>query len=282
MQINQLQKSSFEIRMKYKEWFEKEFLLTSDRHWDNPLSNWALQRKHLDYIKSKNWKVIDCWDFFCAMQWKYDKRANKNWLRPEHQTDNYLDSLVNTAVEWFAPYADNFAIIWTGNHETSVLKRNETDLIWRLVTWLNSTTWSNIYRWQYQWWIRFVFDHASWWWTRRYLMHFSHWYWGWWAVTKWVIQTSRRAVYLPEADIIINWHIHESWIMSIMQERVRRTWESYLKKQYHVSLPTYKEEYLQQSWYHIENWRPPKPLWAYILKFKYSQWEIKMSIREAD
>jgi hypothetical protein len=43
-------------------------LLTGDRHWDNPHSNWKLQKEHLELAKERNAPIIDIGDFFCAMQ----------------------------------------------------------------------------------------------------------------------------------------------------------------------------------------------------------------------
>ena len=71
------------------------------------------------------------------MQGKYDRRASKTDLRPIHQVDNYLDAVVNTAVDWFSPYADMFALVAEGNHESAIRRHHETDLIERFVTTLN-------------------------------------------------------------------------------------------------------------------------------------------------
>ena len=59
---------------------------------------------------------------------------------------NYLDALVQTAAEWFEPYASIIKVIGYGNHETSILKNCETDLIQRLADLLNARTKSK-YKW---------------------------------------------------------------------------------------------------------------------------------------
>jgi hypothetical protein len=98
---------------------KKEFwvLLRSDAHWDNPDSNRNLMKKHLEQAKQRNAAVLDFGDLFCAMQGKYDRRSNKDKVRPEHQSGQYLDKLVDTAVEWHAPYAHLWAAQYQGNHE---------------------------------------------------------------------------------------------------------------------------------------------------------------------
>jgi hypothetical protein len=80
--------------------------MLSDLHWDNPKCDWVLLKKHLDFCKENNIPVIINGDFFCLMQGRGDNRRNKSDIRPEHNNTRYLDSIVETAAEWFAPYAD--------------------------------------------------------------------------------------------------------------------------------------------------------------------------------
>ena len=105
-------------------------LLISDLHWDNPHCKREQLKKHLELAKKRNAPVIVVGDFFCLMEGKGDFRSSKN-IRPEHNTENYLDAVVNTAADWFEPYKDQLAVVGMGNHETSVLKRHETCMISR-------------------------------------------------------------------------------------------------------------------------------------------------------
>jgi hypothetical protein len=72
-------------------------LLSSDRHHDNKLSVWELERKHLDLALQRKALVIDSGDLFCAMQGKYDKRSNLDQVRPEHRYNDYLNRLTQSA-----------------------------------------------------------------------------------------------------------------------------------------------------------------------------------------
>jgi hypothetical protein len=65
------------------------------------------------------------------MQGKGDPRRSKEDIRQEHNNARYLDSIVNTAVEWFAPYAKNLLMVGYGNHETSIIHHQETDILQR-------------------------------------------------------------------------------------------------------------------------------------------------------
>lgn len=254
------------VTIRHKESFNRQFLLSSDRHWDNPHSKHDLQIKHLDQAIERKAGIIDLGDLFCAMQGKYDPRANKQGCRPEHQVDNYLDALVDTASEFFAPYTRNIIQMSSGNHETSVLKRCETNLTARLVNSLNVSTGSNIYVGGYSGWVIFRFAGPDR--VRTKKLWYIHGYGGGGAVTRGVLETGRRAAYLPDADVIVSGHIHESWLMSISRIRLREDGFLYQDEQSHICLPTYKEEYGEgQGGFHIEKGRPPKPLGAAWLTF---------------
>tara|TARA_R100000278_G_scaffold12718_1_gene13631 strand:- start:572 stop:1441 length:870 start_codon:yes stop_codon:yes gene_type:complete len=254
------------------------FLLSSDRHWDNPHSDWKLQKKHLDQARERNAKVLDFGDLFCVMQGKYDRRASKSNVRPEHQNDNYLDSVVNTAVDWFSPYADMFALISEGNHESAIRRNHETDLIERFVSALNYKNDTHLTKGLYTGWVRFRFIRTSSGkkGTSRVLnLNYTHGYGGGGPVTKGVIQANRKSVYLPDADFCVSGHIHEHWLMTQPRERIAHNGRCYIDEQVHVCLPTYKEEYLIGQDFHRERGRPPKPLGAYWIRFYMERDDVK-------
>ncbi|NBW22393.1 MAG: hypothetical protein EBR82_82030, partial [Caulobacteraceae bacterium] len=92
--------------------------LISDLHWDNPKCDRALLKKDLDEAVERNALIIVNGDFFCLMQGKGDPRRSKDDIRPEHNKGNYLQAVVEDAVDWFSPYKNNLALIGYGNHET--------------------------------------------------------------------------------------------------------------------------------------------------------------------
>lgn len=108
------------------------FLALTDLHWDSAHCDRNFLKKHLDYALEENAPVVIVGDLFDVMQGKYDPRADPDTLRPEHRGSNYFDLISSTALEWFAPYASILCLITPGNHEASVIKRNEIDLLDRL------------------------------------------------------------------------------------------------------------------------------------------------------
>lgn len=264
------------LTVKYdrKEDWEHWVLLTADRHWDNPYSNHKLQIKHLEQAKERNAPVIDVGDLFCAMQGSKDKRGNKSALRDEHKRNDYFSALVETATEFFKPYKEQLALICRGNHETSIIKHNEIDLTNHLCKNLG------VEPGRYGGYVIFRFARGKA--TIAIRMRYFHGSGGGGIVTKGVIQTNRRAVMWPDADIIVSGHIHESWVLENTQERVNNFGEISYKNQVHIQLPTYKEEHGKDGW-HDQRGAPPKPIGAYWLKFYNDGYDnIKFKAVRAD
>ena len=242
--------------------WEQPYLLISDVHWDNPHCDRRLLKAHLDEAVERQAGIMVFGDFFCAMQGKYDKRADKSALRPEHQVANYLDALVDTAAAWLAPYRERIVLIADGNHETAIRKHQETDLLARLCAQLG------VAHMGYSGFARFMFatgretgKRIS---KRLYWHHGSG---GGGPVTKGVIQHSRRAASV-EADIFVSGHIHEAW--QVENPVLRMLDSGALRKdtQHHVQLATYKDEFTPRGGFHVERGRPPKPLGGWWLTWQ--------------
>ncbi len=257
------------IDVEYDGVLNQDFLASADRHWDNPDSKWKMQRKHLKEARTRGAGILDFGDFFCAMQGKFDKRSSKDHVRRIHQKDEYLDSLVDTASDWFLEDADMFIMISRGNHETSIKKRHETDLIARLVNSLNQRRGTEIHAGGYSGFVQFVFTNLQNGKVKRINLWYIHGYGGGGPVTKGTIQTNRRAVYSPDAAIIVTGHIHEEWDLTIPRYRINSRGQQYKDEQLHVQLPSYKDEHKDGSegWV-VEGGQPPKPIGAKWLCFR--------------
>lgn len=256
------------VRVGYEGTFEQRFLLTADRHWDNPHSDQEMQKRHLDEALRVGAGVLDWGDFYCVMAGKWDKRASKSLLRPEHQVDDYLDALIRTATEFFLPYARSFVRIGPGNHEAAILKAHETDLIARLVASLNEHGGASIHHTGYSAWCVFEFADRDGRIERKKLWGI-HGYGGGGPVTRGVIGTNRRAVYVPDADIIVTGHTHDEWEVPIARTRLDEAFNQYHDEQMHIQIPTYKDEYGKGiGGFHVERGGPPKPTGATWLTFR--------------
>lgn len=240
------------------------YLLISDLHWDNPHCDRALLKRHLDLALERNAVIMVFGDLFCAMQGKYDPRGNKASIRPEHNVANYLDAIVDDAVQWFKPYAQNIGLITPGNHETSILRRLETDLTERLANGLG------VMRGNYAGWVFLDFRRTDTTFYRK-VLSYHHGYGGGGAVTKDIIQASRKAVYLPDADIVVSGHTHDRWVFPIQRVRISSHGNQTLEEQLHLKLGTYKDEYLAGNGWAVERGLPPKATGGMWLKGSYQR-----------
>lgn len=246
-------------------------LVMSDVHWDSPHCDRDMLARHLKEAKDRNAPVLDVGDFFDAMQGKYDPRSCKDDLRPELARGNYIDECVKQAADWLEPYSSQLCLRGYGNHETSIKKRHETDMIERLTERLKAQGspakvggYSGFVRISVQWGKTENKD------TSGTIYWYHHGYGGGGPVTRGTIQTSRQAVYVANAGIVHNGHTHDAWVMPI--QRIELTHKNTIKhtRQLHVRTPGYKEEYQDGfGGWHIERGGPPKPTGAAWIRFRF-------------
>lgn len=237
----------------------QKVLLISDVHWDNPKCDWGLLKKHLDQAKAMNAKVLFNGDTFCLMQGKYDPRKNKSDIRPEHNVNRYLDAIVDTAVEFFKPYADCIELFGYGNHETNIVHRQETDVLQRFVNVLNHEAKTNIVLGGYGGWV--IFKGGSSTSIKSYKIKYFHGAGGGAPVTKGNIQHNRMSTYVQGADLIWQGHVHNDYETTYQIEYLDNHNRIKQKPVLMVRTSTYKEEYKDGSGgWHVERGAPPKPL----------------------
>lgn len=240
-------------------------LLSSDRHWDNAHSNHALQKRHFRDMEERDGYWIDLGDLFCVMQGKWDKRSSQTQLRPEHRGDNYTDRVVDTAVDFFSPWAARCLMLGKGNHETSFQKRHETDLTDRLAKRLNEKMGSTIHIGGYTNAIIFRFDLGK---RTSRKMWTTHGYGGGGPVTKDVIQANRQGVFLDSFDIVASGHTHDAWIMPQQTLKLSEKGKIWQGQRLHIKVPSYKDEWgTGEGGWCLEKGHPPKPTGAIWLRF---------------
>jgi hypothetical protein len=250
----------------------QEFLLISDLHWDNPHCDRGLLKNHLDEAVKRNAAIILNGDTYCCMGGKYDRRADKSLIRPEHNTDRYFDAIVDTSVEWFAPYAKNILLIGYGNHETAIIKHGETDLLQRFASTLNYSTGSAVQVGGYGGTIDIRVLHDT---IRgvNFVVHYYHGFGGGGVVSKGVIQDQRLLAGTEGYDLTWMGHVHELYYHQNMVHRYDRSTKTLIQKPIHqLRTATYKEEWDGgYMGFHTERGRGPKPLGGYWLKLETSR-----------
>jgi hypothetical protein len=214
-------------------------------------------------------------DMFCLMQGKYDGRRSKSEIRPEHNNSRYLDSVVDTAVEWFAPYAHNIKVIGYGNHETSILRHCETDVIERFVTLLNNKTGASVQVGGYGGWV--IYQHER---SKRiinaYKIKYFHGAGGGGPVTKGAINFNRMATMIEGADAIWMGHVHESTEITYTLEGLNSKNTVELRDVLMIRTPAYKEEYNEgKGGWHVERGAPPKPCGGRWLEIHFERGKFR-------
>lgn len=248
--------------------WEQWVLLSSDRHHDNADTRWDIERRHLDLALERKAVVIDCGDLFCAMQGKYDPRASKDKCRPEHQVPDYLDALVRTAVDFYAPYAANFAVVARGNHETKMIDRAGTDLTSNLAHGLNNRG-GTCFAGGYGGWINFQFQISTNRRSRR--LKYFHGAGGGGYATRGTLDINKQLAYVDGADIVVNGHSHDAWYVPIGRERLNSSLVIERDLVHFVRTPGYKDEYGRGAggWW-VETGKSPRPLGCAWLKFAWN------------
>lgn len=247
---------------------DTELFFTSDTHFDSVYCNRDLFFQDMDEAVRRDSMVCIFGDFFDAMNGRFDPRRDMSQLRPEYRRSDYYDFVVQDASEKLKPYANNIMMITPGNHELSVLKNANTYLTDRLIGILNTQNNSNIQRGGYGGWLRLVFKinklpEGS------VLVKYYHGSGGEAPVTRGVIQTNRQAVFLPDADIVVNGHSHNSYWVPITRERIGGKGDHFFDTQHHVRTPGYMQSYGDgTTGWEVTRGGVPKPLGSCFVKIK--------------
>jgi len=252
-------------KLLYSNNFKLKYMLLSDLHWDNPKCNRELLKSHLDLAVKEGAYILLNGDTFCLMQGKYDKRGNKSDIRAEHNGANYFDLIVDDALEFFAPYAQNILMVGYGNHETSIMKIHEFDILNRFVTLLNYKAGSNIQIGGYGGYFIIapeVSNHK----LPITNLRYHHGHGGGGVITKGVIQDSRLQMFI-DAEVIWQGHVHELYHHVNKREVINHQYNVSLQNQHIIRTSTYKEEHnAGYMGYHVEKGRLPKPLGCYMME----------------
>lgn len=249
---------------------ETKLALLSDIHWDNPKCDREKLKDHLNYCKSNDIPIFINGDFFCLMQGKYDPRRNKKDILPEHNKANYIDAVIEDAVEWWSPYANLMTVIGYGNHETAIIKNLETDPLQRFVDLLNYTNKTSVYVGGYGGWIVLRADIANNTFMSKNIKYF-HGSGGGGVVTKGAINLTRALELYENMDIFVMGHIHENSsrndVRDCLQYNTGKRSHEIVHKQIHLAITgAYKEEYQDGAFgWHVERGAPIKPVGGRIL-----------------
>lgn len=256
---------------------EMLFLLISDLHLDHPKCRRDLLKKDMDECVERGGYILMNGDILCVMQGVNDKRHNKSSVRPEHMTDSHFDSVVEETVEFLLPYAKNILFMGVGNHEASIIKRSETNLLQRVSDLIFYKTGYRIVVGQYHGWIwikgiyeKYKKKEKRYRQTLSYLIYHNHGTGGDAPVTGGSIEDHRKMTHVEGMDAIWMGHNHNKYSKQQSVHYLDKNPQSFkpkLKIIENIRTGTYKQEYTGHG-FHIETGKPPKPLGGIWLRLK--------------
>lgn len=242
-----------------------KILFTSDVHFDSPHCNRDQFFADLDYAKQIGALVVIVGDFFDAMQGRFDPRRDMQSIRPEYRTEAYYDAIVEDAVRQLKPWRRSILMATPGNHELSVLKNANTDIMTRFVRGLSIPT-HTIYSGGYG---GIINLQANGMWFPTKYFHGAG---GEAPVTKGVIQTNRQATYLANFVLVINGHNHNAYYLPIVRETVNEQGTHKFITQHHVRTPGYMQSYGDgTAGWEVTRGGVPKPIGSFVIEFGVSE-----------
>ena len=231
---------------------DRYFLFISDVHLDSVHCDRVKLKQHLDLALERNAIVFIFGDLLDLMQGKYDPRSNKADLNPKYNTARYIDEVIKDVVEFLTPYKSVLAFYSPGNHETSVEKRIEYGIVDKICYQLEMSQ-GNYSGYIYCRFFSYLEESTK----VPLIIGYHHGYGGGGQVTRDSIQTARKAVYLPDANVVISGHTHDRWIIPITRNRISRYGES-IDQQWHLKTGTYQNAPIDFNGYAIEKGLAPK------------------------
>jgi hypothetical protein len=220
--------------------WEQWVMFRSDAHEDSLGCDREKVLRHLDDAKARRAMIVDGGDIFDAMQGTHDKRRGQGGteIAPEYDRADYFDALVAERAVALQPYRHLFVMLARGNHETSVLRHAQTDLMARLVERLRAKG-SQVQLGGYRNYLRVTIRRGKT--AHQRLIYHHHGSGGGAPVTKGMIQVNRRSTYLRDADIVVTGHDHNTFLTPHVRECVDGSRKS-RHTQWHLSIPSYKDD----------------------------------------
>lgn len=240
----------------------------SDVHFDSPKCDRKLLKKHLEQAVKEDAYIWLNGDWLDVMGCSRDPRSAKGDIRPEYDVINYLDAVIDDSVKFLKPYADRILFVANGNHETNILKRQETDVLDRMVYMLNKETGSNISRMGYSGWLRVNLERAN---SSRMMssvnIHFHHGFGGNAQRSKGVLRVDLDHAHYPDADIIVRGHDHQKWAVPKTSWKLTVKGKQRKTKKLHLALGSYKDG-LKDNLYgwEVEKGFTPTTLGSWIIE----------------
>ncbi len=241
---------------------EYNVLLLSDLHIDSKYCDKFLLEQVLGRAKENGWVIFILGDLFDAMQGRNDPRHSKLSLKNREIKEAYFNSIVDEVADFLEPYKECVGLIGYGNHETSVLHKNEIDLIRLLVNKLGA----NIVIGGYEGFVLFrLWSYRA---REKRVLYYNHGRSNNAVVTLGTIEHNRLQNWLPNADVIVTGHSHSQLYFERKIYDVTNAGTVKEKTITHLKIPTFLNRDFGLS-YSARLQAPPPPKGGWLLSFKF-------------
>lgn len=264
--------------------WEQWVMLSSDEHFDSTFCDRVKLKRDHELAKTRDAMILRFGDWYDAMQGKFDPRRSMDELRPEYRRSDYYDYVVHDSADWCTPYKDNLLLLGLGNHETGVVRHGNTNLTDRLVYEMRQRGANHIVPGSYGGWVKFLFNLSGGKGTgpRKSLnLYYYHGSGGSAPVTKGVIDTARQSAYLPDADVVVNGHNHNSYWLPIQRRRLSTKGVEYYDTCHFVRTPGYKMASDARMGFDVEQLPMPKPTGCVWMRMYCEAGDIKFEFTPA-
>lgn len=275
MNLTRHNPATFTLDIKAKSTHHQSIMLASDIHFDSSICDLKRFTGHLKQANEEGSPVLIAGDFFDAMQGHDDPRRSPEELKAEYKVSHYFDAIVLDASKYLRQFENvPLWIFGMGNHESSVVRKMNTDLLERLAydMRLHKQNAESAGYWGY---LRVMFSYAKGNEKASKMIYWHHDVSSGAPVTKGVIQVNRQGVYLHDVDIVLNGHNHHAYWMPLQVERVnQKTMEPHTETVHYFRTPGYKMspgESKSVMGFGPERHRAPTPKGCVFADFNYSK-----------
>lgn len=258
MKISQPDRNTIDLTYNCSATAQGSIILMSDVHFDSIKCDVEMFEKHLAMAEELKAPVIIGGDLFDAMQGHDDPRRSLDELQKKYKHSNYMDLIVVDMADTLLKYKVQY-FIGMGNHETAVQNKVNTNLTERICYAINQGG-GHAMSMGYWGFFRLIYQYEKGNSAYRKVLYWHHGSGASAPITKGVLETVRQSSYLPEADIVLNGHNHQEYILSLNRIKLSDTGIPYEEYQHFVRTPGYKKAGLiagDRSGFDIE--RHPAP-----------------------
>jgi UDP-2,3-diacylglucosamine pyrophosphatase LpxH len=188
-------------------------LFCSDIHLDSIGCKREILKKHFDEIKHANGLIFIFGDLLDVMGSYGDRRLQREDIDPQfiQHGRTYLDLVAEYTIEFLKPYAENIALISYGNHEKTINKFHDHDILRSIVWALNLDPKVNIQLGAYSGWVIFRMMKAQNTCVVTKKIHYHHGFGGNAKRSKGMLDVQIEVMKYPDADILVRGHTHQKW-----------------------------------------------------------------------